>query len=66
MYYRVKCPKCEYVVLQTVRPRSTDQQFLQEYRAEIALVAFDLLLYHLDLAHASEGGDKQYEAQLSQ
>jgi len=54
MYYRVTCPNCEYVVSQTVRPRSTDQQFLQEYRAEIALVAFDLLLYHFDLAHSEE------------
>ncbi len=65
MYYQLTCPKCEYVVSRTVRPRSTDEQFLQEYRAEIALVAFDLLLYHLDLAHAAEGGPKTYEARLS-
>ena|SRR5579859_5869079 len=51
MYYRLDCPNCEYVVSQTVRPRSTYEHFLEEYRAEIGLVAFDLLLYHLELAH---------------
>jgi hypothetical protein len=53
LYYRLNCPRCEYAVSQTVRPRSTDARFLEEYRAEIGLVAFDLLLYHLELAHAT-------------
>jgi hypothetical protein len=53
LYYRLGCPRCDDAVSQTVRPRSADARFLEEYRSEIGLVAFDLLLYHLELAHST-------------
>ena len=53
LYYCVRCRECDFALRKTVRPRSTDPAFLDEFRAEIALVAFDLLLYHAEAAHAT-------------
>lgn len=51
MYYRLACPSCPFSLRNVVRPRSTDRSFLDEYRKEIGLVAFDLVLYHVEAAH---------------
>lgn len=55
MLYVVTCPRCGGAIEHPVKPRWTDPGFLQEFRDEIRLVAFDLLLYHLEDAHAPVG-----------
>lgn len=48
MFFEVACPKCGKKVENRVKPRWRDPEFLEEFAAEIRLVAFDLLLYHLE------------------
>ena len=48
MFFELSCPKCEQTMEKRVKPRWQDPGFLEEYSAEIRLVAFDLLLYHLE------------------
>ena len=49
--YEVGCPRCDFVAKRIVNPRGRDPEFLEEHAAEIRLVAFDQLLYHLEAAH---------------
>jgi hypothetical protein len=55
MAYRVVCPACGGEIRQPVKPRWRDPGFLREFEEEIRLVAFDLLLYHLEDAHPDRG-----------
>jgi hypothetical protein len=54
MRYIVGCPLCGLKYQHAVKPRYKDPRFLEEYKAEIALVAFDQLLYHLEEKHSVE------------
>jgi len=54
MRYIVGCPACGLKYQHAVKPRYKDPRFLEEYKAEIALVAFDQLLYHLEEKHSQE------------
>jgi hypothetical protein len=51
MAYLIRCPRCGGEIRQPVKPRWRDPGFLREFEEEIRLVAFDLLLYHLEDAH---------------
>ena len=51
MRYIVACPMCGLKYQHAVKPRYKDPRFLEEFKAEIALVAFDQLLYHLEDKH---------------
>ncbi len=54
MKYIVGCPVCGLKYQHAVKPRYKDPRFLEEYKSEIALVAFDQLLYHLEEKHSEE------------
>src|SRR3990172_10165566 len=54
MRYVVGCPVCGLKYQHAVKPRYKDPRFLEEYKAEIALVAFDQLLNHLEEKHPQE------------
>lgn len=51
MFYEIRCPYCDFRWRQRVKPRWKDPSFAHEFRREIALVAFDQLLYHLEGVH---------------
>jgi hypothetical protein len=51
LFYRLDCPQCDEYSEREVNPRGRDPNFLQAYEREIRLVAFDLLLYHIEAAH---------------
>lgn len=55
MSYVVACPECGGELRQPVKPRWRDPGFLRQFEEEIRLVAFDLLLYHLEDAHPEPG-----------
>jgi hypothetical protein len=58
MHYRVACPLCEDAHEARVKPRSHDPAFLKTFSHEIRLVAFDMLLNHLEAEHeALAAGD---------
>jgi hypothetical protein len=63
MRYVIACPTCGLKYQHAVKPRYRDPRFLEEYKAEIALVAFDQLLYHLEEKHPAEA---DLEQQLTQ
>ncbi|RMF70183.1 MAG: hypothetical protein D6743_00690 [Calditrichaeota bacterium] len=48
MVYELTCPLCQEGVK---TPLSKRAEQLQEYQREIRMVAFDLLLYHLEEMH---------------
>jgi hypothetical protein len=56
MYYLVPCPFCGLKYRHRVKPRRRDTSFLEMFKAEIAMVAFDQLLYHILLNHAADVG----------
>ena len=56
MEYRVVCPFCEEMYRRQVNPRNRNPRFLEEFKAEIALVAFDQMLYHVLENHAADVG----------
>lgn len=56
MFYEVSCLTCGQKIEKRVKPRWRDPGFLEEFSREIRLVAFDLLLYHLEL-HSNPGQD---------
>ena len=56
MQYRVACPFCEEMYQRQVNPRSRNPRFLEEFKTEIALVAFDQMLYHILEKHPAEVG----------
>ncbi len=51
LFYRLDCPLCEEYTEREVNPRGRDPTFLQAFEREIRLVAFDLLLYHIEDMH---------------
>ena len=59
MKYIVGCPVCGLKYQHAVKPRYKDPRFLEEFKAEIALVAFDQLLYHLEDKHSEETSNSQ-------
>ena len=54
--FALDCPFCDEGLERVANPRGRDPGFLEEYRREISLVAFDLLLYHLHASHAERVG----------
>lgn len=50
-------PACPTVIRRLVNPRNRDPRFLEENAAEIRLVAFDQLLYHLEEAHGEPAAE---------
>jgi hypothetical protein len=56
MFYALRCPRCDGEIRHQVKPRWRDPAFLDEFGREIRMVAFDLLLLHLEDAH---GDDRQ-------
>ncbi len=54
--FALDCPFCEEGLERVANPRGREAAFLEEFRREIALVAFDLLLYHLQASHAEQVG----------
>ena len=54
MSYVIMCPRCGGEIRHQVKPRGKDPAFLKEFEQEIRLVAFDLLLYHLEDAHPGQ------------
>lgn len=50
-YFQVGCPACEQEAVQSVNPGGRDPGFLEEFEREVRLVAFDLLLYHMQADH---------------
>lgn len=65
MKYSVGCPVCGLKYQHAVKPRYKDPRFLDEYKAEIALVAFDQLLYHLEEQHPAAAGIESAPGQNS-
>lgn len=51
VFYSVSCPICGSGYEHAVKPRSRDATFLEEYRREIRLVGFDMLVNHLIAEH---------------
>lgn len=56
MRYCVACPLCGAAHEARVKPRSHDPAFLTTFGHEIRLVAFDMLLNHLEAEHAAAPG----------
>jgi hypothetical protein len=54
--FALGCPFCDDGMERTVNPRGREGGFLEEFRREIVLVAFDLLLYHLQASHPERIG----------
>ena len=50
-YFQVGCPACDQEAVQSVNPGGRDPGFLEKFEREVRLVAFDLLLYHLQADH---------------
>lgn len=55
-YYAIACPVCHAPYEHQVKPRNRAPGFLQEFDREIKLVAFDMLLYHMQGEHADNAG----------
>lgn len=51
--FALDCPFCDEGMERVANPRGREAEFLEEFRREIALVAFDLMLYHLQASHAA-------------
>ncbi|NNJ13417.1 hypothetical protein EKD04_024120 [Chloroflexales bacterium ZM16-3] len=56
MSFVVVCPFCGLEYSRQIKPRGRNPQFLEEFRSEIALVAFDQMLLHVLLKHAPKVG----------
>ena len=54
MFYTIACPRCGGRIRHQVKPRWRDPDFVRQFGPEIRLVAFDLLLYHLEDAHCDD------------
>lgn len=55
MFYMIRCPSCGGDIRHQVKPRWAHPEFLEEFGREIRLVAFDLLLFHVEDAHDGAG-----------
>lgn len=61
-FYEVRCPTCDAPWEREIKPRYRDPGFIAEFEEEIRLVAFDMLLYHIQGEHllaASSEADRQ-------
>lgn len=60
-YYEVRCPTCDAPWEREIKPRYKDPSFLETFEEEIRLVAFDMLLYHIQGEHlttvSEQGGN---------
>lgn len=56
LMFALDCPFCDEGMERVANPRGREPDFLEEFRREIALVAFDLLLYHFQASHAERVG----------
>ncbi len=60
-FYAVTCPVCNEGYEQQIKPRGRDPGFVDEFAAQIRLVAFDMLVNHLmgehDEDHLDEPGE---------
>ncbi|MDE3075815.1 MAG: hypothetical protein KGJ86_10340 [Chloroflexota bacterium] len=54
VFYRIPCPRCDWKAQREINPRGKDPTFAAGHGREIALVAFDTLLFHFDDLHAGE------------
>lgn len=54
MRYRVVCPHCDDLYEHRIKPRSRDPEFLEKFAVEIRMVAFDMLLNHVQGAHEAQ------------
>ncbi len=52
--YTVTCPYCSERYRHPIRKSVGDPEFLAEYRRQIQLVAFDMLIHHLRAEHDPE------------
>jgi len=52
LFYDLACPFCSQSLRKEINPRGRDPAFLEEFAREIRLVAFDLLLHHIEADHA--------------
>jgi len=61
--YEVRCPICDAPWERQIKPRYRDPGFIAEFEEEIKLVAFDMLLYHIQGEHLmpAEAGERQGE-----
>jgi hypothetical protein len=55
-YFKVACPFCDQEAIQSVNPGGRDPGFLDEFADTVRLVAFDLLLFHLQDEHPEKIG----------
>lgn len=53
MRYRVVCPQCGAEHEARVKPRGRDPEFLETFSREIRMVAFDMLINHIEAEHAT-------------
>jgi len=52
----LRCPDCGSEAERRINPRGRDPEFLEEFDREIRLVAFDMLLYHMQADHPESLG----------
>ncbi|HVL90207.1 MAG TPA: hypothetical protein VM841_08240 [Actinomycetota bacterium] len=50
-FYEVLCPVCDAPWMREIKPRLRDPRFIEKFEEEIKLVAFDMLLYHIQAEH---------------
>ncbi|HEX9696149.1 MAG TPA: hypothetical protein VGB64_07535 [Actinomycetota bacterium] len=50
-FYEVRCPVCDAPWMREIKPRLRDPRFIEKFEEEIKLVAFDMLLYHIQAEH---------------
>jgi hypothetical protein len=53
-FYGVTCPQCGDGYRHEIKPRGRDPGFVEEFNAQIRLVAFDMLVNHLLVEHDPE------------
>ena len=60
LFYELQCPFCPQLLRKQIKPRGKDPAFLEEFAREIRLVAFDVLLYHIEEAHDDDNQRMQH------
>ncbi len=53
-FYGITCPHCDDGYRHEIKPRGRDAGFVEEFNAQIRLVAFDMLVNHLLVEHDPE------------
>jgi hypothetical protein len=53
-FYGITCPHCNDGYRHEIKPRGRDAGFVEEFNAQIRLVAFDMLVNHLLVEHDPE------------